>query len=190
MRHTSCPPSSRPRSRPGSRSRPTTRPEVVALPATRAMPSSRRDRSLPASPAPLASIHDRVAGDWINDQAMQRARAAATPDRGEGERERIACRRDEERRRRPSADADDRRAAHPDRRCARQCSAGDKDPVHRRAGKSRDGANPQGGGFFVVKVNKVTPGNALNSAGADRPGAKRTRPGGRAGLCRSSSSPT
>jgi peptidyl-prolyl cis-trans isomerase D len=26
-------------------------------------------------------------------------------------------------------------------------------------------ANPSGGGFFVVKVNKITPGNALNSPG-------------------------
>jgi peptidyl-prolyl cis-trans isomerase D len=26
-------------------------------------------------------------------------------------------------------------------------------------------ANPTGGGFFVVKVNKITPGNALSSPG-------------------------
>ena len=26
-------------------------------------------------------------------------------------------------------------------------------------------ANPTGGGFFVVKVNKITPGNALMSPG-------------------------
>jgi peptidyl-prolyl cis-trans isomerase D len=29
------------------------------------------------------------------------------------------------------------------------------------AGKSGMGAVPQGGGFFIVKVNKITPGNAL-----------------------------
>jgi peptidyl-prolyl cis-trans isomerase D len=32
-----------------------------------------------------------------------------------------------------------------------------------RAGESRMGAVPGGGGFFVVKVNKVTPGNALTA---------------------------
>ena len=31
----------------------------------------------------------------------------------------------------------------------------------RGRGKSRMGADPQGGGFFVVRVNKITPGNAL-----------------------------
>ena len=30
-----------------------------------------------------------------------------------------------------------------------------------RTGQSRMGAAPQVGGFFVVKVNKVTPGNAV-----------------------------
>jgi peptidyl-prolyl cis-trans isomerase D len=33
------------------------------------------------------------------------------------------------------------------------------------AGKSQVAPNPQGGGFFVVKVNKITPGNALISPG-------------------------
>jgi peptidyl-prolyl cis-trans isomerase D len=32
---------------------------------------------VPASPAPLASIRERVAGDWIADQSAKRARAAA-----------------------------------------------------------------------------------------------------------------
>jgi len=33
------------------------------------------------------------------------------------------------------------------------------------AGKSKMAPNPQGGGYFVVKVNKITPGNALMSPG-------------------------
>ena len=44
----------------------------------RAMRWFRRDRSSPAAPAPLAHIRDRVAGDWIDDKATERARAAAT----------------------------------------------------------------------------------------------------------------
>jgi peptidyl-prolyl cis-trans isomerase D len=33
------------------------------------------------------------------------------------------------------------------------------------AGKSQMGAAPQGAGFFVVKVDKITPGNALSAPG-------------------------
>ncbi len=33
------------------------------------------------------------------------------------------------------------------------------------AGKSRMAPNPQGSGYFVVKTNKITPGNALLSPG-------------------------
>jgi peptidyl-prolyl cis-trans isomerase D len=33
------------------------------------------------------------------------------------------------------------------------------------AGKAMMAPNPQGGGFFVVKNNKITPGNALNAPG-------------------------
>ena len=38
-------------------------------------------------------------------------------------------------------------------------------------GKSRMVADPQGRGFFIVKTNKITPGNALQQPGADRPDA-------------------
>jgi peptidyl-prolyl cis-trans isomerase D len=33
------------------------------------------------------------------------------------------------------------------------------------AGKAGMTPNPQGGGFLVIKVNKVTPGNAMSSPG-------------------------
>jgi peptidyl-prolyl cis-trans isomerase D len=33
------------------------------------------------------------------------------------------------------------------------------------AGKSQMAPNPQGGGFFIVKTNKITPGNAMTAPG-------------------------
>ena len=39
-------------------------------------------------------------------------------------------------------------------------------------------ADPEGRGFFIVKVDKIIPGNALAPAGADRPDAERAAAGG------------
>ena len=41
------------------------------------------------------------------------------------------------------------------------------------AGQEPDGARPAGRGFFVVKVDKIMPGNAMLAASADRPDAER-----------------
>jgi len=120
---------------------------------------------IPAAPAPIASIRDRVAGDWVNDQASKRAetianqiatKASGTTSLADAVRasgvalppaQKIAARRIQ------IADAQ-----------------GNVPPALRilftvAAGKSRMAPNPQGGGFFVVKTNKITPGNALMSPG-------------------------
>jgi peptidyl-prolyl cis-trans isomerase D len=116
---------------------------------------------VPAAPAPLAAIRAQVAADWINDQAVQRARAAATQ---------IADK--------ASAGMSVSDAlkglgiALPAprpitaRRIQIATSQGPVSPALRMlftlpAGKGGTGAVPQGGGFFVVKVDKITPGNAL-----------------------------
>jgi peptidyl-prolyl cis-trans isomerase D len=120
---------------------------------------------VPAAPAPLAGIHDRVANDWVSDQAMQRARAAATQiaakatgnvslaDAMKGAAATLPPARPIAARRLQIADAQ-----------------GNVPPALKilftvGAGKSRMAPNPQGGGFFVIKVNKITPGNALLAPG-------------------------
>jgi peptidyl-prolyl cis-trans isomerase D len=116
-----------------------------------------------AAPAPLASIRDQVSNDWINDQATQRARAAATQ---------IAAKANGS-----ISLAEAMKgigAALPPVQpiAARRLQIADAQgniPAPLKilftvgAGKSRLEPNPQGGGFFIVKVNKVTPGNALLS---------------------------
>ena len=53
-------------------------PEIVALPGDAGYAIVSPGQIVPASPAPLATIRTQVASDWLNDQATQRARAAAT----------------------------------------------------------------------------------------------------------------
>lgn len=136
-------------------------PELVSLPGDAGYAMVSPGQVIPASPAPLASIHDQVANDWVNDQAMQRARAAATQ---------IAAR--------ASATASLAEAVK-----AAGVSLPAVQPLSARrlqinqaqgavaaalkalfsgaAGKAQMIANPQGGGFFVVKVDKIIPGNAV-----------------------------
>ena len=140
-------------------------PEVVTLSGDAGYAVVSPGQVTPASPAPLQTIHDQVASDWINDQAIQRARAAATA---------IATK--------ASGNvslADAIRmvgAAIPPprpisaRRIQLSQQQGQVSPALKLmfatgAGKAQIAPNPQGGGFFVIKVNKITPGNALGSPG-------------------------
>ena len=144
---------------------PTDEPEIVALDGDQGYAVVSPSQVVPSAPAPLASIKDQVTNDWINDQATQRARAAA---------EQIAAK--------PSgsvslADAiKSLGVAVPAPRpiAARRIQISDAQgnivPALRllfatAAGKSRMEPNPQGGAFFVVKTDKITPGNALSSPG-------------------------
>jgi peptidyl-prolyl cis-trans isomerase D len=136
-------------------------PELVTLPNNAGYAVVSPAQVVPSAPAPLASIHDQVANDWINDQAMQRARAAATQ---------IAAKATGN-----VSLADAMKAVGAALPAARPISArrlqiadaqGNVPPALKilftvGAGKSRMAPNPQGGGFFVVKVDKITPGNAL-----------------------------
>jgi len=115
----------------------------------------------PAAPAPLASIRDRVASDWMDNRAAQRAKAVAeaiTAKANQG----ISL-----------ADAvKQANAPLPPIRpiAARRIQiAMAKTPIPPAIqtlftlaqGKSKLAADPQGRGLFVVKVDKITPGNAL-----------------------------
>jgi len=140
-------------------------PEIVTLPGEAGYAVVSPGQLVPAAPAPLASIRDRVAGDWINDQAMQRARTAATQ---------IASKASG-----GTSLADAVKSAGNALPPARPIAArriqiadaqGNVPPAMKilftvAAGKAMMAPNPQGGGFFVVKNNKITPGNALSSPG-------------------------
>ena len=138
-------------------------PDVISLPNNAGYAVVAPGEIIPAAPAPLASIRAQVAGDWINEQATQRARNAATQ---------IATKASA-----GSSVADALKGigatippARPinARRIQIAMAQGPVSPALRmlfslRTGQSRMGAVPGGGGFFVVKVDKITPGNAITA---------------------------
>jgi peptidyl-prolyl cis-trans isomerase D len=140
-------------------------PEVVSLPGDAGYAIVSPGQVVPAAPSPLASIRAQVASDWVNDQAARRAEAAA---------KQIAAKANGNV---SIADAIKSLgiAIPPSRPIAARRiqiadSQGNVAPALKilftaAAGKSRMAPNPSGGGFFVVKVNKITPGNALMAPG-------------------------
>lgn len=119
-------------------------------------------RIVPAAPEPLAAIRDRVRADWINKQATDRARIAATQIASKsGGQASIA-----------DAVRQAGSALPPVRRIALRridlSRMGDQVPeavrmiFNQGQGKSRVGADREGQGFFVAKVTRIVPGNALN----------------------------
>ena len=122
-------------------------------------------RVVPAAPAPLAEIRERVAGDWIAKQASDRARAVAAQ---------IAAK---VARGTPLAEA--ARAGGPGVSPvqpfgARRIQLSQVPPAlaapmrilfSLSAGKSRMVADPRGAGYFVVRAGSITPGNAATQPG-------------------------
>lgn len=115
---------------------------------------------VPAAPAPLAQIRDRVASDWIQQQASARARAAASAiaakvAKGTSLAQAVA------QAGRPLP------APRPVTMRRLDISMSQQpvpEPVrmlfNMMQGQSRMVADPQSGGLAVVKLNRVTPGNA------------------------------
>ena len=155
------PPELAPTLKAGFETGPSDPPELVTLPGDAGYALVSPGQVVPAAPAPLASIHDQVANDWVNDQAMQRARAAATQ---------IAAKASG-----AGSLADAVKAAGvalpavqplaARRLQINQAQGGIAAALKTLfagvGGSARMVANPQGGGFFVVKVDKVIPGNAI-----------------------------
>ena len=115
-----------------------------------------------AAPAPLASIRDRVAADWVNFQAAARARTVASAiaakvargtalDKALAEAGTSLPRVQPVRMRRLDLS-----------RAQGEVPAPVRMLFNLGAGKSRMVADPRGQGFYVVKLDKVTPGNALS----------------------------
>jgi peptidyl-prolyl cis-trans isomerase D len=140
-------------------------PEIVTLPNKQGYALVSPGEVVPAAPAPFASIRDQVSNDWITAQALQRARDTAS---------KIAAR--------ASQGVSLAQAVKESgvalpavkpigaRRIQIAEAQGEVAPPMRllftlTQGKSRSVADTQGRGFFVVKVNKITPGNALLQPG-------------------------
>jgi peptidyl-prolyl cis-trans isomerase D len=136
-------------------------PEIVALGGDQGYVMVSPGQVVSAAPAPLASIRQQVASDWINERAFQRARAAATA---------IAARASQGA---SLADAVKQAgvALPPVRPIAARriqiANANGQVPPPLRllftlvAGKSQVARDQQGRGFYVVKVTKIVPGNAM-----------------------------
>lgn len=136
-------------------------PEIVTLPDDQGDAVVSPGQVVPAAPAPLASVHDQVANDWINSKALERARTVAVQVEAKVEH---------------GASLDDALKqsgvqlppAKPlsARRIQIASAQGQVPPVLKMLftlgqGKSRMFPDPQGRGFYVVKVDKIVPGNAM-----------------------------
>ena len=137
--------------------------EVVALPNEAGYALVALDQVIEAAPAPLAQITDRVRSDWIQRKANDRARAVATEIANKVARgapiEQAAS---QSGTRLPPVEPITARRI--------QISQANADAAvalrmmfSLAQGKSRLVADPRGRGFFIIKTNKITPGNALNN---------------------------
>lgn len=140
---------------------PTDDPVVETLPEGRGYVLVAPAQVVPAAPAPLASIRGQVADDWIDFQAAARARAVAAQIAGKAARNVPLAR----------AAAEAGRPLPPVRpvrmrrldltRAQGQVPAPVQMLFNLGSGKSRMVADPGGEGFYVVKLDKITPGNAI-----------------------------
>ena len=140
-------------------------PEVVTLPDKQSYALVSPAEVVPAAPAPFASIRDRLAADWVNGQAFQRARDAATKIANRGSQGVSLAQAVKE----SGIALPPPRPMTARRIQVAEAGAGVAAPMQAlfslQQGKSRMVADSQGRGFFVVKVNKITPGNALIQPG-------------------------
>jgi peptidyl-prolyl cis-trans isomerase D len=140
-------------------------PEIVTLPEDKGYALVAPAQIAPAAPAPLASIRDRVANDWVTGQALQRARAVATAIEAKASRG-------------IPIDQAVKQAGAPlpairqvgARRINIATAQGVIPPALQALftlgqGKSKLVGDPQGRAFFIVKVTRIVPGNALLQPG-------------------------
>lgn len=117
----------------------------------------------PAAPAPFTSVREQVEIDWLRQEAGKRARAVADAiaARGRGNASLADAIKQ------ANAPSGVRIEAARARRI-QLTQMGDNIPAPLRVlfstaqGRTQVGADPEGRGFFVVKVNRIIPGNALN----------------------------
>jgi peptidyl-prolyl cis-trans isomerase D len=139
-------------------------PEIVTLAPDAGYAVVSPEQVVPAAPAPLASIRDQVASDWVNDQAAGRARAAASQ---------IAAKASGTASLADAVKSVGTPLPATQKVAARRLQVSNAQanippalkllfavlPGHSKVAPTADG------GFVVVKVNKMTPGNALLAPG-------------------------
>ena len=122
-------------------------------------------RIVSGAPAPLAEIRDRVAGDWIAKQASDRARAVAAKVAAKVARGTSLA---------EAAKAGGSGVSPVQPFGARRIQLSQVPPAlaapmrilfSLTAGKSRMVADPRGAGYFVVRAQSITPGNAATQPG-------------------------
>ncbi|HYC95402.1 MAG TPA: peptidyl-prolyl cis-trans isomerase, partial [Sphingomicrobium sp.] len=137
--------------------------EVVTLPNEAGYALVAVDQVIEAAPAPLARITDRVRADWIQRKANDRARAVATDIANKVARgvpiERAVSE--------AGVSLPPAQPVAARRIQISQANAAAAAPLRMlfalAQGRSRLVADPQGRGYFIVKTNKITPGNALSN---------------------------
>jgi peptidyl-prolyl cis-trans isomerase D len=136
-------------------------PEIVTLPNNQGYAMVSPGQIVPAAPAPLSAVHDQVANDWIDAKALDRARLVASQ---------IETKVDQgtplEQAMKQSGVTLPPVQPLKARRIQIATAQGPVPPVMKMLfslaeGKSRMFADPQGRGFFIVKVDKIVPGNAM-----------------------------
>lgn len=119
------------------------------------------ERVTPAAPAPLAQIRDRVRQEWIDSQASQRARNAAKAIADRASNSPLPQAVQAAKVQLPAAEQVRMRRLQ-----LAQFQGQVPPPVGMLfslgEGKARMVQGAQGEGFYVVKVNRIIPGNALN----------------------------
>ena len=136
-------------------------PEIVTLANNAGYAMVSPAQVVTAAPAPFAQVHDQVANDWITAKANERARAIAAQIEAKVEHGTPLAQAVKESGA-PLPPAQPLAA----RRIQIANAQGNVPPALRilftlGQGKSRMQADPQGRGFFIIKVNKIVPGNAL-----------------------------
>ena len=136
-------------------------PEIVSLPNDQGYAMISPAQIVAAAPAPFAQVRERVMNDWVDSKALERARTIATQIEAKVQRGT------------PLAQAmKESGASLPPVQplAARRIQiATAQGPVPAPIkmlfslgeGKSRMFPDPQGRGFFIVRVDKIIPGNAL-----------------------------
>lgn len=136
-------------------------PEIVTLPNNQGYAMVSPGQVVPGAPAPLASVHNQVATDWIAGKALDRARAVAEQVEAKVEQGT------------PLDQAMKESGAQlppvqplAARRIQIANAQGQIPPPLKilftlGQGKSRMFPDPQGRGYFIVKVDKIVPGNVM-----------------------------
>ena len=140
-------------------------PEIVQLTGDQGYAMVSPGQVVPAAPAPLAQVRDQVANDWVNGKATERARSIAAQIQAKVEKGMPLAQAVKE-----SGGALPPVQPVAARRIQIAMAQGPIPPALKilftlGEGKSRMSADTQGRGFFIVKVNKITPGNALMQPG-------------------------